>query len=469
MAAVNNLFWNFFRRRRVGPQETAGVPGVAVYAGYPETGETHEDLANPETRYRTYANILANVSIVAAGVRLYANMMGRTAWTFTPSEDDTSGEYAEKCEAALTRDPSTPWHRIVRRASMYRFYGFSVQEWTAKRHEDGHFTFADIAPRAQKTIERWDVDDKGKVLGVAQRAPQTAQDIYLPRNKLLYLVDDTLNDSPEGLGLFRHLVEPAKRLRNYEKLEGYGFENDLRGIPVGYAPFTALAEKVGSDSLSDEARKRIEKPLRDWLANHVRGPKGGLLLDSAVYTSEDDTGRPINAKQWQVDVLSSDASSFTQNAAAIERLNREIARVLGVEHLLLGSTVAGSFALSEDKTHQFHQIIEGALTDLREAIDADLVDLLWHINGWPPEMKPEATTETVRYRDIVQMAQVLRDLATAGAPMEPDDEAINDVRDLLGVSRVDLEGARNRAAEDAALRRAELEAAPREPELEDAE
>ena len=468
MAALNNFLWNFFNRRRVPPQETAGVPGVAIYAGYIDSGETHTDLADPEARYRTFSNILANVSIVAAGVRLYANMMGRTTWTFTPSEADTDGVYAEMCEAALTSDPTTPWHRIVRRASMYRFYGFSLQEWTAKRHEDGHFTFADIAPRAQRTIQRWDVDPTGAVMGVAQRAPQTAQEIYLPRDKLLYLVDDTLNDSPEGLGLFRHLVEPAKRLRNYEKLEGYGFENDLRGIPVGYAPFTGMAERVATGRISDEDRKRVEKPLRDWMANHVRGPKGGLLLDSAVYTSEDDAGRPINAKQWQVDVLSSDASSFTQNAAAIERLNREIARILGVEHLLLGSSVAGSFALSEDKTHQFHQIIEGGLTDMREAVDADLVDVLWRINGWPPEMKPESTTETVRYRDIVQMAQVLRDLAQAGAPMAPDDEAINDVRDLIGVSRVDLEGARDRAAEDEALRREELEASRIEPGLEDA-
>ena len=246
MAALNNFLWNFFNRRRVPPQETAGVPGVAIYAGYVDSGETHADLASPEARYRTFSNILANVSIVAAGVRLYANMMGRThldlhAVRGRTTERRVRGDAARR---SLTSDPTTPWHRIVRRASMYRFYGFSLQEWTAKRHEDGHFTFADIAPRAQRTIHRWDVDPKGAVLGVSQRAPQTAQEIYLPRNKLLYLVDDTLNDSPEGLGLFRHLVEPANRLKLYEKLEGFGFENDLRGIPVGYAPFTGMAERV---------------------------------------------------------------------------------------------------------------------------------------------------------------------------------------------------------------------------------
>ena len=119
---------------------------------------------------------------------------------------------------------------------MYRFYGFSIQEWTARRRDDGFLTFADIAPRSQRTIERWDVDEAGQVLGALQRSPQTQEEIYLPREKLLYIVDDTLNDSPEGLGLFRHLVAPSRRLKRYEQLEGFGFETDLRGIPIGRSP-----------------------------------------------------------------------------------------------------------------------------------------------------------------------------------------------------------------------------------------
>ena len=82
----------------------------------------------------------------------------------------------------LTKDPLTPWHRIVRRLSMYRFYGFSIMEWTAKRRDDGLLTFADVEPRAQRTIERWDVDETGKVMGALQTKPANAAgDIFAPR------------------------------------------------------------------------------------------------------------------------------------------------------------------------------------------------------------------------------------------------------------------------------------------------
>ena len=201
-----------------------------------EEAEKDPELASRSERYRRYSDILANVSIVAAGTRFFLNLVAKASWSFAASEEDASGEFAERAEAMLTDDPLTPWHRIVRRSAMYRFYGFSIQEWTARRRDDGFLTFADIAPRAQRTIERWDVEDTGRVLGALQRSPQTQEEIYLPREKLLYIVDDTFNDSPEGLGLFRHLAAPARRLKRYEQLEGFGFETDLRGIPSWPSP-----------------------------------------------------------------------------------------------------------------------------------------------------------------------------------------------------------------------------------------
>ena len=425
-----------FGTRRPKPTETLGVPGTAIHGGYVEEHERSPDLAYRGARYRTYADILTNTSIVAAGVRYFVNLVGGARWTFSPSESDAGGEHAELAEAMLTRDPATPWHRVVRRAAMYRFYGFSVQEWTARRRSDGLLTFSDVAPRAQSTIERWDVDPAGVVLGAVQDSLQTRRQIYLPREKLLYLVDDTLSDSPEGLGIFRHLVSPARRLRRYEQLEGFGFETDLRGIPIGRAPFSELAGMVQDGDLSEEQRARIEEPMRRFVENHIRDPKLGLLLDSMVYRTENEAGAPSQVRLWDVESFTGSATSFAENAAAIERLNREMARILGVEQLLLGSD-QGSFALSRDKTHAFHLMVDGALTEIREAVEHDLLRTLWLLNGWPSETMPEIRTEAVRYTDVQQIATALRDMATAGAVLDPDDPVIGEVRDLMGVSRPD--------------------------------
>ena len=434
MPTLFDTLFSRFRSRSVEPTDTLGVPGTAVYGGYIEERENSRDVASHDARHRTYADILSNTSIVAAGVRYFVNLVGKAKWAFVPASEDVDGRYAEFAEAFLTDDPATPWHRIVRRAAMYRFYGFSVQEWTARRRNDGILTFDDIAPRAQSTIERWDVDSSGNVLGVLQRSPQGRHEIYLPREKLLYIVDDTLNDSPAGLGLFSHLVNPARRLQRYEQLEGFGFETDLRGIPIGRVPFSELDDMERRGELSQEQRVRIEDPMRRFIEHHIRGPRLGLLLDSGVYRAENETAAPSSTRLWDIDLLKGSATSFAENAAAIERLNREIARILGVEQLLLGAG-QGSYALSQDKTHAFYLLVDGALTEIREAVDRDLLVTIWRLNGWPEEMMPGMSTEAVQYRDVQQIGATLRDMATAGAVIDPDDPVIDEVRDLMGISR----------------------------------
>ena len=428
-------FLSRFRRQRAKPTETVGVPGVAIYAGYVQQDETSSDLASHDARYRTYRKILRDTSIVAAGVRYFLNLIAKPAWSFTPSEADLDGEFAELAEAMVTDDPASSWPRIVRRAALYRLYGFSAQEWTARRRPDGRLTFADIEQRSQSTIERWDVDETGHVVAAIQDSPQTQQELYLPRDKLLYVVDDTLNDSPEGLGLFRHLVEPARRLERYELLEGYGFETDLRGIPVARMPLAELNRMLADGDISKQERAAMERPMRQFIEKHIRDPKLGLLLDSMTYQTQDESLQPSSVRMWDLELLKGTSASFAENAAAIERLNREMARIIGVEQLLLGSDSAGSFALSRDKTQALLLSVDAALVEIRAAVRRDLLRTLWRLNGFAPELMPEIATESVRFTDAQEIAATLRDMATAGAPLDDDDPVVSDVRDLMGVSR----------------------------------
>ena len=438
MAKRLDSFRAFFTgsKPKASPKVMLGAPGTAIYGGYIVDNETNPNIRSKEERFRTYADIMANTSIVAAGMRYFLNLVAKASWSFTPSETDTDGKFAERVEQALMSDPSTPWPRVVRRAAMFRFYGFSIQEWQAKRSDDGWLTFADFAPRAQRTIEKWDTDVSGVVRGVVQRSPQTAQELYLPRDKIVYMVDDTLHDSPEGLGLLRHLVDPARRLDRYEQLEGYGYETDLRGVPIGRGPFTELAEKVQNGEISEAQRVQIEAPLRSFMENHVKSANLGMLLDSMTYESKDEAGRASASKQWDIELLKTNAqnTSFAELAAAIERLDREMARILGVEQLMLGSDGSGSFALSRDKTSSFYLMVDAVLTEIMHSIDKDIVDRLFILNGWPKEMKPSLSVEAIRFTDVEQMAKTLVDMAKAGAPLDPNDPVVTEVRNLMGVS-----------------------------------
>lgn len=433
-----------FRRQNVAPTRTLGDSGTAVFGGYIQTVEKNAKLTGRE-RYRTFSEILANTTIVAAGVRYFVNLVARAGWNVEPAAVE-GGQQGQAEMIAQTIDDmmfamETPWHRVVRRAAMYRFYGFSVQEWTAARREDGLVGFADIAPRPQITIERWGLDITGRVLGVWQRSAQTQQEIPIPRAKIVYMVDDTLSDSPEGLGLFRHVVEPANRLETYERLEGFGYETDLRGIPVLRGPFAALEAAVQAGEITAEEKTASENQLISFAQNHNKNPQLALLLDSITY--QDTEGSPTNNLQWNAELLEGNtgSNSFEAIGATIERLNREIARVLGVEGLLLGSTRHGSEALARDKSHNFALIIDSTLDEIAEQMEKDFIAPIMRLNGWDMALAPTFKTEPVQYRDIEQITGALRDLAQAGAPSMPGDPAIEQVYNLMGLTAPDTSAA----------------------------
>jgi len=433
-----DTIFSAIRGRRVTPTDTVGVSGTASYGGYLQRREKDAKLEGRE-RYRTFSDILANTSIVAAGVRFFLNLIGKAEWKFEPADNSPAAlEFAKRTEAAL-RNMTTPWRRVVRRASMYRFYGFSWQEWTAKRADDGSLDFLDVEPRAQITIERWDLDETGTVFGVIQRSPQTQQEIYLPRGKSMYLVDDSINDSPEGMGIFRNVVDAARRLARLEQLEGYAYETDLRGIPVGRAPLAELDRQVALNAITQQQRDAYIGGLTTFLQKHIKNPELGILLDSRTYESTDEAATPSSVKQWDIELLTGGATAHADVARAIERLNREIARVLGVESLLLGSTGTGSLALSQEKAHNFALIVDDTLGEIAEAVQADLITRLFEINGWPLDMRPKAKTESTNIRNVEGITAALRDLATAGAPVDPSSEAVGEIYDLLGLTRPNLD------------------------------
>jgi len=435
MARLRDYLPGIFRRR-ASPTEVAGAPGFASYGGYIEREEVNEKLSSREAQYKTFSDLLANTSIVGASVRYYLNLVSKAEWGWEPSESDADGEYAEKLEEILTLDPLTPWHRVVRRAAMYRFYGFSVQEWIARKREDGIITLADIRPRPQNTIERWDIDvETGNVNGFIQRRPQDQQEVYLPRSKSLYIVDDSLSDTPMGLGLFRHLVAPQTRLERYHQLEGWGYELDLRNIPVLRAPIAALMRQVREGTITKKDMDTLLEPLIKFGKSHVKNPNLSLMFDSQVYASSDEAGRPSSTPQYSAELLAGSQTGLGNMNTSIERINREMARLMGTEQLLLGQD-KGSYALSKDKTGQFYLLVDGALTEIREQVKRDLVETVWMLNGWPDEMMPDPRTEAVRVRDVEQIAKMLLDVAEAGVPLLPDDPVVNQLRDLAGAERM---------------------------------
>lgn len=428
-----------FDRPKPTPMQRMGRPGYTIMGGYIQTNEKDSTLAG-NRRYETFANTLLNVTIVATGVRYFQDLIAGAEWSVSPADESAESERYAKLVEEILDDMDTPFERIMKRAAMYKFYGFSIAEWTMKPREDGHIGFADIEPRPQKTIDRWHVDERGVVQGVVQRVPSTGQYLYIPRGKLLYVVDDSLDDSPEGLGLFRHMAQTADSIRRFEKLEHWGFETDLRGVPVGRAPLSELQRMVDEGTLTESQAAAMKGVMSGFIQNHIRGPNTGIMLDSATFETEDEKRTPSANKKWDVELLKAQASSHAEIDGAIKRKTFELARLMGVESLLFGGDGTGSFALHKSSTQRLYQMINSALDELKASARLQLIKPLAIMNMIPDKFRPRLVPEKIEYRTVEEVVSALEGMARAGVPIMPNDPAVNEVRDLIGLSHPETVG-----------------------------
>lgn len=421
-------------RQPVRPFREEGTSGTTIVGGYVVSRERNRNLVGSR-RHETAADMLANLSVIAAGVRYFLNLVAKAKFKMNAADDSAEAQaYAEFAEEVM-HDMETPWPRIVRRAGLYRFHGFSIQEWTAKIREDGRIGMSDIESRPQFTIEQWDTDERGTVVGVVQRnAMMGALNIYLPRGKLIYLVDDALTDSPEGMGWMRQLAEPADRLKSYLKQEGIAFQRSLSGVPVGKVPYVALNKAVKEGRMTAEEASDAARVMEDFVKLEMVKEDTALTIDSASYENTTNDGpKQSGVSMWGVEILQGKAETIEALNIAIVRLNHEMARIIGTENLLTGADGAGSLALSQDKTNNMLLAVNACVDDICAQFDKDFLGPLWKLNGFPEEMRPEMTVERIAFDDVAKMAVMLRDLAAAGATLAPNDPAVDDLRMAMGL------------------------------------
>lgn len=441
---------DWFKRAPASPTKSIGATGsddVTVSGG--EFFYQRRDLGVIGPRkWDTYNLMMQDVAIIATGVRLILNLVANAVWTCNPPEDLSDNEdavaqgYADEAYKIIFNMRS-PWSKVIRKLAMGRFLGFSLLEWTAVKRDDGTIGFLDIAHRPQRTIVKWNRDSDGEIVSVEQQVSGRGRAI-IPREKLVYFVDDVFTDAPEGTGLLRHIAETAARLWEYADLQDTGFRTDLRGIPVSYAPLGELQQDVknagpaGSDAynLAKARKDRILEPQRQFIEKHIRNDATGFLLPSDTYISTgSDSQSATSVKKWSVELLTGDSQSFADMAKAVQELKQEVARLFGVEHLLLGADGSGSLALAKTKVGTFFQTVSSLLLDLAEVGDKDILGPLAELNGWPEELRPKLGVNEISDTDIAAVVDAFAKLSQAGAPLMPDDPAVGELYDELGYTR----------------------------------
>ena len=415
-----------------------GGDGVQAYGGFLPTPESNPALVGSR-KWVTYANA-TNTAIVATGLRYSLGLIAGTNWHAEPNP--RGGADAERgvqiaTEGLLAAQLPRPWPAVVRKQAMYKFSGFALHEWTTKRRDDGMVVYADISHRPQHSINRWDKpSEKEPWLAVGQLTAAGNQ-WTIPRNRLFYAVDDTLTDSPDGVGLFRHIVELVRRLGVLEGLELLAYQTDLRGIPVGRAPIADLmvqaqgAPGVGTDAAKIQAyvTDRTAK-LREILVSHAKTPEAlqYLLLDSGTYKGA-DPNVITSIQKGALERQRGEAYGTAEVAAAIGRVQFEIARVLGIEFAMMGGG-GGSLAMHDGKTSLLALTLQTTLTEIAAFATVDLARPLIALNGLDPDTcTPTLVAEPISTDAISETCRALSMLAQAG--LVPNDPARNVIRKRL--------------------------------------
>ena len=413
-----------------------GWGGVTEWGGFIVTDERMPDLIGAR-RHETYRAMVNDVPMVATGVRLFLDVISKAQWQIKPAdpENPQAVEIAEAVEA-MRESHVRPWHQIVRKQAFFKFPGCAVQEYIIGKDREGRIKIADIQPRPLNTIVRWEVAESGEVLGVYQSV-ESAREVFIPRNQIIYSVDSTGTESPEGMGLFRNIARACQRLKAFEQIEEVAFDTDLRGIPIARGPWEEVNEAVKANTITEKIKAQMRAPFVRFLKGHVRSRKTGMMMDSAVYRSADEAQTPSSIYKWSLELMRGESQAFEPMAKAIQRLKEEIAQILGVDHVMAGTDGKGSLALSKSKKSGFYVSVMSTLADLVETFDSDWLVRICEMNGWPEELWPDIAVEEIEDTTLEEVTQALESMARSGVVLTPADDAVREVFEMLGLTPPD--------------------------------
>jgi len=227
-------------------------------------------------------------------------------------------------------------------------------------------------------------------------------------------------------------MELVRRLGVLEGLEGIAYETDLRGTAIGSAPIADLkAVATQAHPGPDDGAKVdafVAKRLRnftEFLQGLVKTPEKlqWQLLDSSPYANAD--GSQISQlRKWGIELLKGDSNGVAEVASAIGRVQLEIARVLGIEHAMVGGNdSAGSFGMHQSKLDAHALMLQTTLTEIAGFATNDLARVLVALNGLDPETcTPILVAEPISTDAVAETCRALSLLATAA--LQPDDPAL---------------------------------------------
>ena len=270
----------------------------------------------------------------------------------------------------------------------------------SSRFNDGLIGLHKLSLRSPETIDKWNFDENGELLGFTQRAAPKYEDVEIPIWKVLLFRTSAKKNNPEGRSVLRTAYRSWFFKKRIENLEAIGIERDLAGLPMAMVPPEIMSPNAG------DQEKTIFNEVKRIVTNIRRDEQEGVVFPMI----RDENGNLL----YELKLLSTGGSRQFKTTDTINRYRQDIAMSVLADFILIGHEKVGSFSLASSKTSIFTMALKSWLDMIAEIINRKLIPMLFHLNGKPLDELPYLEFEDVETVDLNELGGFITALSGAG-------------------------------------------------------
>lgn len=396
-------------RKRPPSTIEVGAPGLRHYGGRIDE-EYHPKLRGGRAA-AIYEEMRDNDAVVGAIFYTIESSLRAVEWK-VEGPDKAEADFLKAC----MEDMEQSWEDVVGDALSFLTYGWALHEVVYKiragegsnpryrsAYDDGRIGWRQISLRAQRTIDRWDIDDQGQILGCWQQVPATAGEYerYLPMDRCVLFRTSTRKNNPEGRALLRNAYRSYYFKKRLEEIEAIGISRDLGGLPVVHVPATIMSSNATA------GQRSIRASMESLVSQLHRDEREGVVFPSET----DADGKPTG---YKLQLLASAGQKQIPADPVIRRYDARIAMSMAAEFLLLGTEKQGSFALGAEKSGNFLRSLSWYIDQICSQLNKGPVRRLYEVNNVPVEKRAKIVAGEIDMPGLQELGLFLQQIAGAG-------------------------------------------------------
>ena len=365
-----------------------------------------------------------NDPIIGAVLSAMDLMIRSTPWRIEGGSDEAN-KLVKYCLHEL--DDST-FEMFLSDVLSFLPFGFSVFEIVARRpslHPKGWVTLSRLAPRAQWTIDRFEVDRQARMLGAHQTS--TLGSGFIPAWKLLHFRTASKQNDPSGVSVLRNAYQPWYFARRIQEIEAVAIERELNGLPL----FRIPSEYLSPDATDEQ--KALVNMVKQIGRDVKRNEQGFIVIPSDPY--EDSDGKLSDVRMVDFELVASQGKRDIATNEVIIRYQQDMARSALADFVMLGVNDRGSFALAKSKADLFLKALEGYLDAIASVLNRQLVPKLMMWNGIAEDNAPRIMHGRVAPTDLAELQGYLKAMTDIGVDLR-DETTIDFLRNAAGLPPV---------------------------------